>query len=213
MKMKANNYLYFDIFFLAIIYLAGIIGIYFFNSELFVKTSFVSILIPLFLYCFRAVKSAKDYFLFSLIFIVGYFAEYLGVNFQLLFGEYAYGDSLGIKLYGVSLIIGLNWLLLVLVSNEIVAYIFSNKWVIIVLSSFLMVLIDVFIEPVAPKLDFWKFSDNPVPFSNYRDWFFIAVIMQYILSFRTSKHPMFKWSISYLIILLLFFSFFHLALT
>jgi len=207
-----KKYLYFDVLFISVIYVAGIIGIYFFDSQFFLKTSFVSILIPLFLFCYRSVRSLRDYFLFFLIFLVGYFAEFLGVNYQILFGKYAYGETLGIKIYGVSLIIGLNWLLLAVTTRAVVSRFINNDWIIVLLASLLMVGIDYLIEPVAPTLDFWRFEENPVPFSNFRDWFFVAVLMQYVLSFRQSKSNMFYWSLSFIIILLLFFSFFHLTI-
>lgn len=210
--MKAKKNLYFDIIFISVVYLAGIIGIHFLESAFFLKTSFVSILIPLFLFCYRSVRGVRDYILFFIIFLIGYFAEYLGVNHQILFGQYAYGETLGIKLYGVSLIIGLNWLLLAVTTRAVVTRFIKNDWFIVLLASLLMVGIDYVIEPVAPTLDFWRFEDNPVPFSNYRDWFFVAVFMQYILSFRELKSTMFYWSLSYIIILLLFFSFFHLTI-
>ena len=186
-----KKYLYFDVLFISVIYVAGIIGIYFFDSKFFLKTSFVSILIPLFLFCYRSVRSLRDYILFFLIFLIGYFAEFLGVNYQILFGKYAYGETLGIKIYGVSLIIGLNWLLLAVTTRAVVSRFINNDWIIVLLASLLMVGIDYLIEPVAPTLDFWRFEENPVPFSNFRDWFFVAVLMQYVLSFRQSKSNMF----------------------
>ena len=207
-----KKYLYFDVLFISVIYVAGIIGIYFLDSQFFLKTSFVSILIPLFLFCYRSVRSLRDYILFFLIFLIGYFAEFLGVNYQILFGKYAYGETLGIKIYGVSLIIGLNWLLLAVTTRAVVSRFINNDWIVVLLASLLMVGIDYLIEPVAPTLDFWRFEENPVPFSNFRDWFFVAVLMQYVLSFRQSKSNMFYWSLSFIIILLLFFSFFHLTI-
>ena len=140
------------------------------------------------------------------------FAEFIGVNYQILFGKYAYGETLGIKIYGVSLIIGLNWLLLAVTTRAVITRFINNDWIIVLLASLLMVGIDYLIEPVAPTLDFWRFEENPVPFSNYRDWFFVAILMQYVLSFQQSKSNMFYWSLSFIIILLLFFSFFHLTI-
>ena len=90
--------------------------------------------------------------------------------------------------------------------------VFVNKWLVIIFSSLLMVLIDLYIEPVAPLLDFWEFNENIVPFSNYRDWFMVALIIQFILSFRNAQVNMFNWSLGYLIILVLFFSFFHFTI-
>ena len=78
----------------------------------------------------------------------------------------------GLNFYGVSLIIGLNWLLLAVTTRSVVTRFTQNNWLTILLASLLMVGIDYVIEPVAPILDFWRFEENPVPFSNYRDWFF-----------------------------------------
>ena len=210
--MKVKNRLYVDLIFISVIHLAGIIGIYFFESTFFLRTSSVSILIPLFLFCYRSNLTNKDVFLFASIFVIGYTAEFLGVNYQFLFGDYSYGRSLGVKLFEVSLIIGCNWLLLALISQALIKRIFSNGWLIIIFSSLLMVFIDIYIEPVAPLLDFWEFKENIVPFSNYRDWFMVALIIQFILSYRNTQVNMFKWSLGYLIILVLFFSFFHFTI-
>ena len=210
--MKVKNRLYVDLIFISVIHLAGIIGIYFLESTFFLRTSSVSILIPLFLFCYRSNLTNKDVFLFASIFVIGYTAEFLGVNYQILFGDYSYGRSLGVKLFEVSLIIGCNWLLLALISQALIKRIFSNGWLIIIFSSLLMVFIDIYIEPVAPLLDFWEFKENIVPFSNYRDWFMVALIIQFILSYRNTQVNMFNWSLGYLIILVLFFSFFHFTI-
>lgn len=210
--MKVKNGLYFDLIFISVIHLAGIIGIYFLESTFFLRTSSVSILIPLFLFCYRSNLTNKDALLFALVFFIGYTAEFLGVNYQILFGDYDYGRSLGVKLFDVSLIIGCNWLLLALISQALIKKIVINRWLIIIFSSLLMVLIDLYIEPVAPLLDFWEFKENLVPFSNYRDWFMVALIIQFILSFRNTQVNMFNWSLGYLIILVLFFSFFHFTI-
>ena len=210
--MKVKNGLYFDLIFISVIHLAGIIGIYFFESTFFLRTSSVSILIPLFLFCYRSNLTNKDALLFASVFFIGYTAEFLGVNYQILFGDYDYGRSLGVKLFDVSLIIGCNWLLLALISQALIKKIVVNRWLIIIFSSLLMVLIDLYIEPVAPLLDFWEFKENLVPFSNYRDWFIVALIIQFILSFQNTQVNMYNWSLGYLIILVLFFSFFHFTI-
>jgi putative membrane protein len=210
--MKVKNGLYFDLIFISVIHLAGVIGIYFLESTFFLRTSSVSILIPLFLFCYRSNLTNKDALLFASVFIIGYTAEFLGVNYKILFGDYDYGRSLGVKLFDVSLIIGCNWLLLALISQALIKKIVINRWLIIIFSSLLMVLIDLYIEPVAPLLDFWEFKENLVPFSNYRDWFMVALIIQFILSFRNTQVNMFNWSLGYLIILVLFFSFFHFTI-
>jgi putative membrane protein len=206
--MNLRKNLVYDISFVGIIYLAGIIGIRVL-PDLFLKTSFISIIIPLFIYLFRLKPNKIDMFLMLLVYLISFFSEWIGVCFGYLFGDYIYGNSLGYKLDGVPLVIGANWLLLCLVSRDVVSRVFSNKLIIIVLSSILMVSIDFLIEPLSNSLDFWTWNNNTIPFSNYVDWFLIALLNQSLFSFLSHKKDMFSWSLSYLIILVLFFLTFY----
>ena len=72
-----------------------------------------------------------------------------------------------------------------------------------------MVSIDFLIEPLSNSLDFWTWKNNTIPFSNYVDWFLIALLNQSLFSFLSLKGDMFSWSLSYLIILVLFFLTFY----
>ena len=59
-------------------------------------------------------KTNKKHFLFFTLFcfLLGFSVEYIGVKTGILFGEYSYGENLGLKLFGVPLIIGVNWVIL-----------------------------------------------------------------------------------------------------
>ena len=207
--MKLNIYNSFDIIFIAIIHIAGIIGIRLF-PDLFLKSSFIAIVIPLALYLFRVKPNRKDSFLMSLVYLIAFLSEWIGVCSGLLYGDYTYGDSLGFKLDGVPIIMGGNWLLLCLVSRELVGKLFSNKFVIIIASSFLMVLIDILMEPLSNQLDFWSWKNNIIPFSNYVDWFLVALLNQTVFSYLDYKTNMFSWSLGYITILILFFFSFYI---
>ncbi len=207
--MKLNIYNSFDIIFIAIIHIAGIIGIRLF-PDLFLKSSFIAIVIPLALYLFRVKPNRKDSFLMSLVYIIAFLSEWIGVCSGLLYGDYTYGDSLGFKLDGVPIIMGGNWLLLCLVSRELVGKLFSNKFMIIIASSFLMVLIDILMEPLSNQLDFWSWKNNIIPFSNYVDWFLVALLNQTVFSYLDYKTNMFSWSLGYITILILFFFSFYI---
>ena len=52
-------------------------------------------------------------FFFFTIFFLGFSAEWIGVHTRWLFGDYNYGNTLGLKLSGVPLIIGCNWFMLI----------------------------------------------------------------------------------------------------
>ena len=99
---------------------------------------------------------SKELLCIILIFWTGIFVEFLGVNYGLLFGEYTYGKNLGPKFFGVPFLIGMNWVSLTTISGSISNYISKGRKIpSIVLGSILMLVIDFFIEPVAPMLDFW----------------------------------------------------------
>ena len=207
--MKLYKEFRFDIIFVAVIHLAGIIGIRLL-PEIFLKTSFVSIIIPLALYLYRIKPIKIEWIIIFLVYLITFFSEWIGVNYGWLFGSYEYGDSLGFKIDGVPIIMGANWLLLGLVCRDVVKKIISNHWLIIILSALLMVLIDTLIEPLSNRLDFWTWKNNIIPFSNYKDWFLIALLNQYIFSFLKFKKDMFFWSLGYIIVLVLFFVSFYL---
>ena len=207
--MKIERFNFIDITFLAVIHIAGIIGIRFY-PEFFLKTTFVAILIPLGMYFYRANIKKKDWFIIFLVYVITFFSEWIGVNYGWLFGSYSYGNSLGFKIGGVPLLIGLNWVLLALVSRQISSKLFSSKWLVIFVSAILMVLIDVIIEPLSGNLDFWYWENSTIPLSNYRDWFLVAVINQWFLSFVKTNNKMFIWSIGHVSVLVIFFLSFYI---
>ena len=50
-----------------------------------------------------------------------------------------------------------------------------------------MVLLDVMIEPVAIRLDFWHWQAGDIPTQNYLMWFVVALFMNWVLSFNRLK--------------------------
>ena len=141
----------------------------------------------------------------SVLFLIGFFVEVIGVYSGLLFGEYHYGKTLGFQFFGVPLIIGVNWLLLVMSSFAVSSYFVSNSIFKVVLSSIIMVLLDLMIEPVAIRLDFWHWESDVIPLQNYIMWFLVAVIMNLILTFNRFKFNV-KLGFGLLISQILFFT-------
>ena len=140
----------------------------------------------------------------SILFMIGFFIEVFGVCSGLLFGEYHYGKTLGFQLLGVPLIIGVNWIILVVSSFAVSSYFVSNSILKVVLSSFIMVLLDFMIEPVAIRLDFWHWQSGIIPLRNYLMWFLVAVLM-WILVFNQFKFNL-KLGFGLLISQVLFFT-------
>ena len=130
---------------------------------------------------------ANSYFSIKLIkaiiviYLIGVLAEVLGVRYNMIFGNYYYGNSLGPQVLEVPLIIGFNWVTLSFATYGVSSYLFKNKIVITVFASILMVLTDYIIEPMAGALDFWYWAGGKIPIQNYVGWFFVSLIIHSIL--------------------------------
>lgn len=108
--------------------------------------------------------------------IAGFIVEYLGVNYSLIFGSYVYGASLGIKLLEVPLIMGVNWVIVIYLACTIAdRFPISQGWK-IVLGPLLPVLLDLFIEPVAPKLNYWHWVEGVAPLKNFIAWYITSIL-------------------------------------
>lgn len=113
-------------------------------------------------------------------FLIGMFAEILGVNYGYFFGEYAYGQNLGPKVLGVPWFIGVNWAILTYCSANISRSFTNNLFLSSIIAAALMVSFDLLIEMVAPRFDFWEFKDGIIPLQNYLAWFgfgFVANVL------------------------------------
>jgi len=121
------------------------------------------------------------------IYILAFFVEVVGVKTSILFGSYQYGHALGFKVLDTPLIIGINWLILLSATYSVSSYFIKHSLLKILLSSILMVLLDVLIEPVAISLNFWTWSDGLIPLKNYLMWMLLSLFMNWIYSFNAVK--------------------------
>jgi putative membrane protein len=113
-----------------------------------------------------------------IIYILGMFVEWEGVNTKVLFGHYIYSYVLGSKMDGVPYSIGVNWFLLVYSTGVVMKKSRVRSVIIRVLcGALLLVLLDVLIEPVAVKLNYWTWIDGVIPFKNYLSWFIVSAVM------------------------------------
>lgn len=123
-------------------------------------------------------KSRNIVMFYSGIYLAGFFVEVLGVNTGLIFGEYRYGATLGLKLWNTPVLIGVNWLILVYSIGVVLEkYQVANKLIFATIGAVAMVLIDFLIEPVAVKFDYWSWSNEIIPLQNYLGWFIVSFIM------------------------------------
>lgn len=123
-----------------------------------------------------------------LTYLVTFFLEALGVATGAVFGAYEYGAVLGFHLFGVPMIIGFNWVLVILGFLRGSQHLFIRSRVaerravriIYGVSSVLVpavaaLLFDYIMEPVAIRLDYWRWAAGYIPLQNYAAWFLIAL--------------------------------------
>jgi len=170
--------------FFIIFYIVGILGLSFeITNSLFLKLiTFALILSFLALTIFhKPNENKKTILIFSIIFLLGFLIEVLGVNTKIIFGDYTYGQSLGFKLFNTPLIIGINWLFLVYTTSSILEDFKINNFLKILFSSGLMLIYDIVLEQVAPKIDMWHWKLNQIPLQNFIAWFCIAFIFNMLI--------------------------------
>ena len=205
LKLIDNNELRsLSIFIVWLVNISGFFGILSDQKDFFLSSSPYVLTVTLFLLVVN--NSLEKKFLLRLfyIFFLGLTVEIIGVNFSFFFGEYKYGDNLGIKIFDVPVVIGFNWVLLIILTGNFADRIFQKSILGKVLfGSTMMILLDLLIEISAPKLDYWEFTVNPVPFSNYLWWFIFSFLFHYIYQSDIKKEYIVSTNI--LIIHFLFF--------
>ena len=181
----ASKKVKYSVYFLILFYFVGINGFLLpaTHSLFSTLTPFALLLSAAFLAVFHKPRyNLKLLTIFILIFVLSFFAEMIGVQTGLLFGQYTYGNGLGPKIWGTPVIIGLNWLMLVYCTRIIAGYIFNPPALIILFAALLMVAYDVILEKAAPLLNMWSWENGVVPLQNYVAWFAFALIFQMLLS-------------------------------
>lgn len=211
--MKWSEKPYLQIWMMAVFYTVGIVGISLPEyADRFVTLSAFNLLLTAGLLIWGS--PALDNQMIGAIgiaFVIGYWIEVIGVKSGVLFGEYAYGPNLGIKLLDVPLIIGVNWFILAFASYGIMRQLTNNKIAGALGAAALMTGLDVLIEPVAISLDFWSWTAEDVPLQNYLMWFLVSFIVQFIIQ-RISPQSSFKMSGATFIMQLIFFTVLNITL-
>ncbi|MEL6916944.1 MAG: carotenoid biosynthesis protein [Bacteroidota bacterium] len=175
-------------------HISACIGISIGFQDWFISKTPINIILFSFLFLIvYPLDTLKKFMVFTLFFSGGMFAEWLGTNYGILFGNYTYGVNLGPKLDGVPFLIGINWSVLTFVTASVASKLVKKVWLKIVLASLLMVLLDYFMERIAPIFDFWMFEGTEAPLENYITWFIVALFFQTILQlFRITGNNVFS---------------------
>jgi bisanhydrobacterioruberin hydratase len=141
---------------------------------------------------------------FTVVYILAFAIEAIGVNTGLIFGHYKYGSALGIKLWETPLLIGLNWVMLLYTFLSVLQrYRLAMPWRVLI-TGLGMVMFDAVLEQVAPKTQMWYWLDNNVPWQNFLAWFIISVGLATILE-RTKTVPQNPMAATILITQFVFF--------
>ena len=197
---------------LFILHFVGVVGLSSDYQDLFLRLTPLNLLLSFCLFIWANNDfSIQFYKVMIILFSLGFLVEVVGVSTGVLFGEYTYGATLGFKLFETPLMIGVNWILLSLASFGVSSFFLKKQLHIILLSSSLMVLMDVLIEPIAISLDFWTWALVDIPLQNYVMWFFVSLIMNALISFNKLKID-YRISFGLLLSQILFFTLISLSL-
>lgn len=202
--MKAAYKTYF-LYFLILVYISGSIG-FVVNPAFFSPFTPYTLLLTCFVFLIHSPLEDKKFIVafFSIAFC-GFIIEIIGVKTGLIFGKYAYGNALGYKLFNVPLIISINWAMLICSGIIVVSRIFTNKIIVLVAAAILVTGIDLLIEQVAPKLDFWQFEGGLPGLQNYLSWIGVAFFSSYFF-YPTIIKGKFTVSLTILILQIIFFA-------
>lgn len=126
-------------------------------------------------------KGALIWFFVTAILTI--FVEWLGIKTGLIFGTYSYTEFLKPQIFGVPIAIGMAWAGSCLGAMGIVQLFkklrASSDYIKAILTGSLMLLFDVFLEPVAIKLGYWTWFELNPPIQNYVAWWIIGSIFAY----------------------------------
>ena len=196
-----------EIAFLYIIFFVGIIGhLYDPLRNLMLLLTPATLLLTGLIVLFYSYKSSSNNFLLwtAFTYIITFILEVIGVKTGLIFGDYYYGSTLGIKFFDVPLIIGFNWVFVILGSISISRLLTNNIFLSSVISALIAFIFDLILEPIAIKLDYWSWSEGIIPIQNYLAWFVIALISALGFNYLKVKVNS-KISLHYLLVQFVFF--------
>ncbi len=208
--------------FIAILFhLIGVTGILFFNSTFIINATAFNLLLMLGLLIWTQPQKNIYFWLFVFsCFVAGFVVEIIGVNTSMLFGEYKYGETLGLQIRNVPLLIGVNWFIIIyccgisintmlmkLIRAQPMAVTPGSKTLralsIIIDGATLAVIFDWLMEPVAIKLKYWQWA-GIIPWFNYVCWFLVSILLLTVFQFCKFEKKN-KFAVNLLLVQLMFF--------
>ncbi len=201
---------HFGVFIIWLFHISAIIGVTLGYFDWFISKTPLNLLVTAtVLFLFFPITSKKFFLSFIFFAAVGIFAEWLGVKYGFIFGDYVYGENLGYKIDDVPWLIGVNWAILIFITAKLAEEWVEAQWLRPVIGSLLMLVLDFFMEGVAPIFDFWTFKEGFAPLQNYIGWFCVAMVLQ-IVYLLLKLNGSFKISVHLYFCQLVFFMYFYL---
>jgi len=119
-------------------------------------------------------QNLDHYVFYALVFLLS-----LGIHIVLNFLNIEqlqpdYTSALGVQLFGIPLIVPTIWFFLINAVNGILRKFPFNTFIASLIGSFLIVIIDVFLEAQATKFGFWSWTNGDIPLANFGWWFSIS---------------------------------------
>ena len=200
----------------------GFVGM-FFNKDFFTAATPLNLLLMFVLLVYTQQKINAGFIaFFAICFFMGIAVEIIGTSTSYLFGEYAYGKTLGLSFKNVPLVIGINWFIIIYCSG-ITVHRFLEKisakletmtgapspavrfFSVISDGAMLAVFFDWILEPAATKLEYWQWlGDGKIPTYNYMCWFIISLGLMSVFTFlKFEKKNIF--AVNLLMIMMMFF--------
>lgn len=207
-----------------IFHIVGIVGILGYKSDLIIASSPLNLLLMFGLILYTQNTRNVSFFVFLLTcFIVGIIIEIIGTRTGILFGDYAYGTTLGPKVSNVPLIIGINWFTVMyccgstmhMMMYKLVKKIDADETIknpilktisVIVDGATLALIFDWLMEPVAIHLGYWSWGGTgEIPIFNYACWFIFSMLFLLVFHFCNFEKRN-KFALNLLLIQIMFFT-------
>jgi bisanhydrobacterioruberin hydratase len=172
---------------LVIIHAVGFLGTIFYSDEVMRLTP-INLLVSMGLVLWFHEPINRNFITYLIVvYMCGFLLELAGVITGKIFGSYFYGNGLGIKWLDVPLIIGMNWVMLSYCSVCLIARLFKNTLInqalvlIPLVSAIAMVGVDVLMEQLCQRFDFWYWKGNAIPLQNYTAWFLFSFSFNFLM--------------------------------
>lgn len=184
-------------------HLTGLIGFYIYLLvPIFIKlVPFHLGLMALLVFINHSHKDRSFYTFTAISTLCGYWIEVIGVKSGIIFGQYTYGNALGLKVFDVPLLIGINWALLIYIIGCMLTNFALSQSSKAFVGAVLLVALDMVIEQSASQFDYWSWQTGQIPLQNFIGWFvvsFCLLLFFFSFKFKIKEQISLAWSLYFM---------------